>query len=150
VLILTSQNPEKITELAREGLKKCWGNETENARSTVPATLRGLRQKFDKSRLLLPRPSPQRVILTCRAGKTNLEVEDGETRGLSAFAFEKFLLVSALSLRGLIGLIDSNLETILLWGQSKQKPRPCIGTALISRDCSSANDTSKPDQCPIR
>jgi hypothetical protein len=44
--------------------------------------------------------------------------EDGETRGLSAFAFEKFLLVSALPVRGLIGLIDSNLETILLWGQS--------------------------------
>jgi hypothetical protein len=92
------------------------------------------------------------VILTCRAGKTTLEleVEDGETRGLSAFAFEKFLLVSALSLRGLIGLIRSNLETILLWGQSRQKPRPCIGTALISRDWQSANDTSKPDQCPIR
>jgi hypothetical protein len=35
------QNPEKITELAREGLKKCWGNETENALPTVPATLRG-------------------------------------------------------------------------------------------------------------
>ena len=52
------------------------------------------------------------MILTCRTGKRTGRREDGETRGLSAFAFEKFLLVSALSLRGSIGLIRSNLETI--------------------------------------
>jgi hypothetical protein len=39
-----SQNPEKITELAREGLKKCWGNSSRKCltdHAGTPATLRG-------------------------------------------------------------------------------------------------------------